>query len=96
MTDLLFAAGLATTAAAGGAAAAWPSRDRLIRRRLRDRVVITLKSGASFSGVLFDVDAKSFVLRQAEALGVAADGRNLAVDGELFVARADVEFVQRP
>lgn len=94
--DPLVAAGLATTAAAGGFAAAWPTRDRLVKRRLRDRVVITLKSGTAFSGVLYEADGKSYVLRAAEALGVASNGSNAPVDGEVIVARSDVEFVQRP
>lgn len=94
--DPLVAAGLATTAAAGGFVAAWPTRDRLVKRRLRDRVVVTLKSGAAFSGVLFEADGKSYVLRGASALGFAANGADAPVDGEIIVARSNVEHMQRP
>lgn len=87
-------AGIAVTGAT--AAVAWPSRDRLIRQRLRDQVVVTLKSGSAFRGVLFEADARSFVLRNVEMLGRPGDGVHIPVDGELMVARSEVEFVQRP
>jgi small nuclear ribonucleoprotein (snRNP)-like protein len=70
-------------------------RDRLLRRRARETVVVTMRSGATYKGVLFEADGKSLVLRNAEAWGHNGDGRT-AVDGELLLARADVEFVQRP
>lgn len=69
---------------------------RLIKQRLRRQVVVTLKTGDSFSGVLFEVDSESFVLRKAEALGMAAKGENLTVDGELLVLRADIAYIQLP
>ena len=59
-------------------------------------VVVTLKSGLAFRGVLFDVDDRSFVLRNAEALEQGANGSHVAVDGEVVMARSDVEFWQRP
>jgi hypothetical protein len=96
VTEWLVGAGVAIASTMTGAVAVWPSRDRLVRSRLRDRVVLTLKSGAAFGGVLFEADSKSFVLRDAEALGAAPNGAHLPVDGELLVARSEVEFVQRP
>lgn len=89
----LAAAGIALTGAA--AAAVWPSRDRLLRRRMRATVVATLKSGATFRGVLFEIDGRTVVLRNAEAVG-ADPGTRIPVDGEVLLARADVEFLQRP
>lgn len=71
-------------------------RDRLLRQRAKQRVVVTLKSGLAFRGVLFDVDDRSFVLRNCEALEQGLNGAHIPVDGEVFVARADVEFWQRP
>lgn len=91
IVELVAAVGLSGATAA----VVWPSRDRLIRRRLRDQVVVTLKSGSAFRGVLFEADARSFVLRNVEMLG-QGDGVHIPVDGELMVARTDVEFVQRP
>jgi small nuclear ribonucleoprotein (snRNP)-like protein len=70
-------------------------RDRLIRDRMRQKVVVTLKSQATFSGVLFEVDDRSLVLRNAQALGEGDPGI-VPLDGEVVLARADVEFLQRP
>ena len=72
------------------------SRDRLLRERLCDKVVVTLKSGASFGGVLFKADERSLVLRDTQALGVGPGGDHLVVDGELFLFRTDIDFLQRP
>jgi small nuclear ribonucleoprotein (snRNP)-like protein len=69
--------------------------DRLMRGRERHEVVVTMRSGATYKGVLFEADSRSLVLRNAEAWGHNGDGRT-AVDGELLLARADVEFLQRP
>lgn len=80
--------------ALSGAAVVWPSRDRLVRSRLRDRVIVTLKSGVAFSGVLVEADAKSFILRDAQAL--TPHDSPVPVDGELVVARPDVDYLQRP
>jgi hypothetical protein len=84
----------------GSAAAAgvwWPRRDRLMRRQVRATVVASLKSGSVFRGVLFDVDGRTLVLRNAEALtGDGVERGPIPVDGELVVARSDVEFLQRP
>jgi hypothetical protein len=77
-------------------AGVWGASDRLVRQRRRSTVVATLKSGAAFRGVLFDSDPRSYVLRNAEALGRPGDGVHVLVDGELCIARADVEFLQRP
>jgi small nuclear ribonucleoprotein (snRNP)-like protein len=68
----------------------------LVRSRLRSRVVVTLKSGASFEGVLAEVDARAWVLRSAQALGVGDHGANVPVDGEVLILVSDVEYAQRP
>lgn len=90
---------LVAVVAVGGAAAAgvWvPRRDRLMRGRMRATVVASLKTGSAFRGVLFDVDGRSLVLRNAEALTGEGDRVPIPVDGELVLARAEVEFLQRP
>lgn len=87
---------MAAMVSAGSGAGVWlGSRDRLVRRRMRDTVVVTMKTGASFRGVLFEADGRSIVLRNAEALTMS-DERTIPVDGEVLLARADVEFLQRP
>lgn len=78
-------------------AALWlmSTRDRLVRRRLRDDVVVTMKSGEAFRGVLHDADSRSFVLRDAKALTDAA-AKPVPVDGELILDRGQIDYFQRP
>ena len=68
----------------------------IVRRRTKARLVVTLKSGASFEGVLFEADATAWVLRNARALRAAGDGADVPVDGEVLILVADVEYAQRP
>lgn len=72
------------------------ARDRLLRERFCDKVVVTLKSGSAFSGVLFKADERALILRDTQALGVAPSGDHVAVDGELILFRTDIDFLQRP
>lgn len=72
------------------------SRSRVITSRLRERVVITLKTGDSFAGVLFSHDSKALVLRETEALGAGEHRTNLMLDGELIVLLPDVAYIQKP
>ena len=69
---------------------------RLLRQRLRRRVIVTLKSGESFGGVLYEADTEAIVLRNAQAIGMGEKQSNLAVDGEVLLLRADVSFLQLP
>lgn len=71
-------------------------RSRVISSRLRERVIVTLKSGESFAGVLFSHDKQALVLRDTEALGAGENRTDLRLDGELIVLLADVSFLQRP
>lgn len=89
---LILSATLIVLAVAGWAAL----RPTQLRKRLRSRVVVTLKSGASFEGVLYATDARTWVLRDAQALAAGDQGANVPVDGEVMVMVADVEFCQRP
>lgn len=71
-------------------------RSRVITSRLRERVIVTLKTGESFAGVLFSHDRGALVLRETEALGAAEDRSDVRLDGELIVLLPDVAFIQRP
>lgn len=73
-----------------------PPWSRVLDERLRRRVIVTLKSGAAFGGVLFDGDAAAWVLREAAAIGAGEHRSNLIVDGELVVLVADIAYVQLP
>jgi small nuclear ribonucleoprotein (snRNP)-like protein len=70
---------------------------RLIREHLRKRVIVTLKTGEAFGGVLFSADSEALVLREAVLLEVnGTDRAAQPVDGELLVLRADVAYLQFP
>lgn len=73
-----------------------------LRRWLRPylelkKVVVNLRSGTALRGIIYRHAGRYLVIRQAEMLadrGVPAKGSPLAVDGEVLVAQADVDFVQ--
>lgn len=69
--------------------------NRVLKSRVRDRVIVTLKDGSGFRGVLWDADRTSIVLRRTEALGIGAQGADVAVDGELLILLADVAYINR-
>jgi len=68
-------------------------KDRLLRDLLRDRFVVTLFSGESFEGLLVDADEKT--LRLVDAYGLDGTSR-VKVDGELFIPRDQITYMQRP
>lgn len=68
-------------------------RERIMRSHLRQRFVITLKTGDAFEGVLLDADSRVLVV--ADASAHTGDGA-AKVDGQLFIARADVAYLQLP
>lgn len=69
---------------------------KVLRSRLRERVLVTTKDGAAFSGVMFESDDKALVLREAEAVGAGENKSNLPLDGEILVLLWDVAYIQRP
>jgi small nuclear ribonucleoprotein (snRNP)-like protein len=79
------------------AAVAWGverwKRESALQGRMRREVIVTLKTGESFSGVMFERDAVVMVLRNAVDLQPNAP---VPVDGELLVRWAEVAYVQLP
>lgn len=75
-------------------AVGWWQADRLpaVNRRLRRQVIVTLKSGTTFAGVLYETDRSGLVLRNTEA--ISQSGNRTSVDGEVLVLTGDVDFVQ--
>jgi len=69
------------------------SRDRLIRDSLRQRFVVTLDDSTTFEGLLDEVDDKTVVL--VDAWAFEKNGK-VAVDGRLFLPRANVLYMQVP
>lgn len=66
----------------------------ILEQRLRQTVLVTLKTGHTYRGALYEQDPHSLVLRGASALD--ADGSSVGVDGELLILRGDVDYIQRP
>lgn len=68
-------------------------RDRLVRQVLRERFIATLRSGETFDGLLVAVDERTYRFANAWAI----DGKNrVSVDGELFLPRSEVLYLQKP
>lgn len=74
----------------------WSARPRVVASRLRHRVVVTLKDGASFAGLLWEADQRVWVLRQAEALAAGDRNTDVPVDGEILLMIAEFAYVQKP
>lgn len=68
------------------------SRDRIVRKLIRERFLVSLRSGEAFEGLLLDADPST--LHLADVTLVREQSR-APVDGDLFVPRADVTYLQR-
>ncbi|MEO7018336.1 MAG: hypothetical protein ABI067_17650 [Leifsonia sp.] len=70
------------------------ARDRLIRKALRERFVATLRGGATFDGILTDADRNTF--RFVDAYALDPKRNRVPVDGDLYLPRLEVTYLQRP
>lgn len=70
-------------------------RSRILSERIAQTVIVTLKDGTAFEGVLWDADDRVWVLRNAEAIGAGKGGGPLPLDGEVIVLSGDILHVQR-
>lgn len=68
----------------------------LLAERMRRKVLVTLKSGEGFSGVLYATDRECLVLREAVAVAYGPRSENVPVGGEVVLLRADIAYVQLP
>jgi small nuclear ribonucleoprotein (snRNP)-like protein len=93
---VLLAVLLAVTCATALAGGVVLSRPSAVSRRVRSRVLVTLKSGAAFDGVLASADRSAWVLRNAQALAAGEDGGPVPVDGEVLILTGDIDYAQRP
>lgn len=69
---------------------------KIMRNRLRRRVIVTMKDGAAFRGVLFSEDARALVLRNVEHIAVIPGAPTQPVDGEVVLLLVDVAYLQIP
>ena len=71
------------------------SRASILSAAVRERVLVTLKSGEGFDGVLFRADRGSWELVQAKAFGVGDRGADVPVNGALLIPAENVAYAQR-
>lgn len=93
---ILLAVALAVVTATALTLGRYWCTNRIMRLRHRRTVIVTLKSGHAFRGVLFDSDLTALVLRNAEALPGPPAPAAVPVDGEVVILSSEVEFIQRP
>jgi hypothetical protein len=67
----------------------------VLKQTVKQRVVVTLKTGEGFDGLLFWADGKTWELVQAKALGVGDRGADVPVDGTLLIPAENVAYAQR-
>lgn len=68
--------------------------DVLMREHLLERYVVTVDAGETFSGLLAAVDDRTLVLRDVRVL--LKDTTTSPVDGDIFLRRESVSYLQRP
>jgi small nuclear ribonucleoprotein (snRNP)-like protein len=75
----------------------WWIQTRLFMSLVKERLVITLKNGETFEGLLIEHDRKVVKLVEARALTISGGGNPSApIDGELYLIRSEVNYMQRP
>lgn len=67
--------------------------DRVLRKYLRTRFLVTTKSGQTWDGLVVEVDDRIICLADVESVSPSGD-RTTAV-GQVFIPRADVAYMQR-
>lgn len=68
-------------------------RDRLLRHLLRERFIVTLKTGEAFDGLLDQWDESTIELVNVAAV---SETNRVAVDGRVYLFRDNVAYMQRP
>lgn len=80
-------------------------KSRLLRSRLRESVVVTMKKQpgeqpgvppTTYAGVLYAEDGAAIALRGATVVAAGERGEDIPLDGEIILLLADVDYIQRP
>lgn len=66
--------------------------DRILRSHLRYRLVVTMRDGATWDGVVMDADERTLILRDVEA--IQPDKTRVPADGEVLVPRDQIAYCQ--
>jgi hypothetical protein len=67
----------------------------ILKQSVKQRVLVTLKTGEGFDGLLFWADGKTWELVQARAVGAGERGADVPVDGTLLIPADNVAYAQR-
>ena len=68
----------------------------VLRKTVKERVIVTLKTGEGFEGLLFWVDGKTWEMVEAKALGAGERGADVPVNGTLLIPADNVAYCQKP
>lgn len=68
--------------------------DKLLRKHLRERYLITLVDGSGFDGLIVDADWTHLVLADVEQIDPA--GNRVKADGTVWVPRQRIDYMQQP
>lgn len=68
-------------------------RDRLLKSLLRERFVVTLKTGEAFDGLLDRHDESTIELLNVTAVSTTS---RVSVDGRMYLPREQIAYMQRP
>ena len=69
-------------------------RDRLVRDALRSRFAVTLHTGETVEGLLWEADDVTVVL--VDAVTLTERGNRTSIDGWVYLPRPSVLYMQRP
>jgi small nuclear ribonucleoprotein (snRNP)-like protein len=67
--------------------------DRIVRSLRRTEFVVTMKTGQTWRGVLTEADEHTLTLMAVTE--IAHDGTVTQADGQIFLPRSDVAYMQR-
>jgi hypothetical protein len=68
--------------------------NRVNRKRLKRRVLVSCKSGDAFRGIYVDDDKRAIVLVDAEHIQPATDKQFIPADGEIVILVAEIAYMQ--
>jgi hypothetical protein len=68
-------------------------RDRMLRESVRDRFIVTTTSGETWDGVLREWDETHLIFVHVKAF---VDGKWVPFDGQLWLQRIAVDYMQKP
>ena len=70
-------------------------RDRLLKKLLRQRFIVTLLDGEAFSGLLDEWDESTVILLDVSTVPGTA-GQPVKVQGSLILPRDRIAYMQKP